>query len=274
MTDDSSKSEETDGTADLAAELGMALESGEFFLVYQPTIDLQTNGFAGVESLLRWRHPTRGVLTPDHFLDVLDSSGLMAAVGRWALRTACFQGSAWHDRGYRFAVSVNVSTRQFADDGFTSDVAAALAASGFDPQLLMLEVSQSTLASDEGRAKDRLQALHEIGVLVAIDDVEPGPVALATIERFPIDVLKLDRSVTSAVTSSSEAQTRIQELVLAARARHLQIIAAGIEDADQRRRLQLDDVAIGQGFLFSRPHEAHEIDRYLEDFSIFSGKPL
>ena len=259
---------------DLALELAEAIEHEQFFLVYQPTIDLQTNAFAGVEALIRWRHPILGDLSPDSFIDELEASGQIVPVGRWALNTACAQGAAWHDRGYRFNVSVNVSKRQFDLTQFFQDVADALSSSRFDPSLLVLEFAQETLLGDREVAAARLEQLKTLGVRFAVDDFEPGTSAMDELEQFPIDIVKLDREFIAGLSTSSEAASLVHGLVKRSEKRHLQVIASGIEDSEQRQRLQHENVHVGQGFLFSKPHEAEEIDRYLEDFAIFSGKPL
>jgi EAL domain-containing protein (putative c-di-GMP-specific phosphodiesterase class I) len=251
-----------------------ALAAHEFFLVYQPTIDLETNAFAGVESLIRWRHPERGVLNPVEFIHDLESSGEIVPIGRWALARACADGAAWHDKGYRFNVSVNVSPRQFSDSSFHHDVANALSESRFDPSLLVLEFAQETLAESRDATRSRLANLRELGVKFAIDDFEPGESALDEIQEFAIDIVKLDREFVATLATSHDAGSLVHSLVQISETRHIQVIASGIEDSDQREALQNEKVHVGQGFLFSEPHEAAEIDRYLEDFSIFSGKPL
>src|SRR5579863_1484395 len=134
--------------AGLADELNTALGDEQFFLVYQPEIDLHSNAFVGVEALIRWRHPERGVLGPDAFVPQLESTGVILAVGRWALATACAQGAEWHDKGFRFTVSVNVSAMQFAWSGFVDEVDEVLTASRFPAGLLVLEFALSTLAGD------------------------------------------------------------------------------------------------------------------------------
>jgi EAL domain-containing protein (putative c-di-GMP-specific phosphodiesterase class I) len=260
------------GTAPV--DLAAALAAQQFFLVYQPTIDLETNAFAGVEALIRWRHPTRGVLSPEVFIEELEKSGEIVPVGRWALATACAHGAAWHDKGYRFNVSVNVSPRQFAHSGFFDDVANALADSRFDPTLFVLEFSQETLTSDHRATTERLNRLRELRVQFAVDDFEPGESALDDLQEFSIDIVKLNREFISTLATSSDAASLVHRLVQLSESRYLQVIAAGIEDSDQRARLQHERVHVGQGYLFSKPHEAAEIDRYLEDFAIFSGKPL
>ncbi|MFZ1061849.1 MAG: EAL domain-containing protein, partial [Acidimicrobiales bacterium] len=193
---------------------------------------------------------------------------------RWALATACTQGAAWHDRGYRFPVSVNIAIGQFDDPDFDDSVRDALSSSQLDPSLLILEFPFSILGGDETAVRDRFTSLSEHGVRLAIDDLLPSDASFALLERFPISVVKLDRQFIADVSNSTSSQALVAEFVQIAKTRRLQIVAAGVEDADQRRRLQLDQISTGQGFLFSQPREASEIDKYLEDFSIFSGKPL
>jgi EAL domain-containing protein (putative c-di-GMP-specific phosphodiesterase class I) len=254
-------------------DLPAALEAQQFFLVYQPTIDLETNAFAGVEALIRWRHPSRGVLSPDAFIDELESTGEIVPVGRWALRTASAHGAAWHDKGYRFNVSVNISPRQFASDGFYDDVATALRESRFDAALFVLEFAQGTLTADHEASQERLGHLRDLGVRFAVDDFQPGESALDDLQEFAIDIVKLNRDFIATLATSQDATSLIHRFVQLSESRHLQVIAAGIEDSDQRETLQNERVQVGQGYLFSKPHEAEEIDRFLEDFAIFSGKP-
>ena len=271
MANQSESSGELAKNVDLVGELTKALEDEQFFLVYQPEIDLHSNAFVGVEALIRWRHPQRGVLSPDAFVPELESSGLIMAVGRWALATACAQGAEWHDKGFRFTVSVNISARQFAWNGFVEEVEEVLTSSRFPSGLLVLEFALRTLS---GELTDRLTELTQLGVRLSVDDFEPGPSLLSDIENLPITVVKLDRQFVATLSDSPTGAELVHTLVDWAKKSRLQIVASGIEDAEQRQRLQLEEIGVGQGFLFSRPHEAAEIDRYLEDFSIFSGKPL
>ena len=168
MGTESAESGEQSASHGLSLELADALTNEQFFLVYQPTIDLQTNAFAGVEALIRWRHPDRGVLSPDAFIDELEADGQILPVGRWALHTACAQGAAWHDKGYRFAVSVNVSQRQLESEAFRDDVADALSSSRFDPALLVLEFAQGTLLGNEAVSSIRVKQLKNLLSLIHI----------------------------------------------------------------------------------------------------------
>jgi EAL domain-containing protein (putative c-di-GMP-specific phosphodiesterase class I) len=268
--------ESSEGAQDrlaMLADLALALDKEQFFLVYQPTIDLQTDAFVGVEALLRWRHPEKGIVKPETFIAELESSGEIVPVGRWTLATVCAQAATWHAKGYRFAVSINISAKQLELSDFVEDVASALWASRFDPALLVLEFSQKTLSVDAEASNSHLAPLKALGIRLAVDDFAPGDSPLANLERFPIDIVKLDKGFIAGI-SNVEVAAQIHSLVQLAKSMKVQIFAAGIEDAEQVKRLQLEEVDIGQGFFFSRPHEAADIDRFLEDFAIFSGKPL
>jgi len=255
-----------------AAAVSAALEREQLFLVYQPEFDLQTNAFVGVEALIRWRHPDLGVVRPDEFLPVLESTGEIVPVGHWALLTACLQGAEWHDKGYRFSVSVNISARQFDRAEFISEVEQALISSRFSPTHLVLEFSQKVLNGDVEVTK-RLAQLKSLGARVAIDDFEPDHSVLTDLDSASIDIVKLDRNFIMKVTDAPSSEL-VHSLVRLAKERNIQVVAAGIEDAAQRDLLQIEKVGVGQGFHFSAPREAKEIDQLLLDFSIFSGKPI
>jgi EAL domain-containing protein (putative c-di-GMP-specific phosphodiesterase class I) len=254
-------------------EVVRAIDHEEFFLVYQPTIDLQTNAFVGVEALLRWRHPTRGDLGPDAFLPSMEHDGAIVQVGSWVLGSACRQGADWHARGHRFTVSVNVSARQLHAPGFVQDVELRVDQSRFDAAHLVLEFSERALARTPG-AVDLLKALKGVGVRLAVDDFGADAASEALVTTYPIDVVKIDRTCITGLASSPEEAARVHQLVQLGKSLHVQTVAQGIEDDDQRLQLLGEDVDFGQGFLFSVPHEVDVIDRFLEDYAIFSGKPL
>jgi EAL domain-containing protein (putative c-di-GMP-specific phosphodiesterase class I) len=237
----------------LEADLRSALERGQFYLDYQPTFDLSDMTIIGVEALLRWRHPTRGVVAPMEFICKLEESGLILPVGRWVLAEACRQGAEWHDAGLSLSMSVNVSARQLESDLFVTDVSAALAASGLPPCALILEITESILMRDAETTTTRLKALKATGVRVAIDDFGTGYSSLAYLRQFPVDILKIDRSFITAMTESSEGEALLHTLVQLGKRLGLQTVAEGIETEDQLRRLQLQDCDTGQGFLIARP---------------------
>jgi diguanylate cyclase (GGDEF)-like protein len=249
----------------LEVDLHGALEDGQFFLLYQPCMDLATGVVTGVEALMRWRHPERGVVESEDFIPALESSGLIVPVGRWALQEACNQGATWHHNGHRFTVSVNVSARQLERDGIVDDVHGALTESGFDPGSLVLELTETALMDDVRASLARLQLLKAVGVRIAIDDFGTGFSSLAYLRQFPIDVLKIDQSFVSGIADSSESAAIVHTLVQLGKVLGLETIAEGIENNDQLMRLRAGHVDIGQGFLFARPLDVMALDRFLEE---------
>ncbi|HEY5272345.1 MAG TPA: EAL domain-containing protein [Acidimicrobiales bacterium] len=247
----------------LLVDLELALEENQFFLLYQPTIDLQSGEFRGVEALLRWQHPERGVIQPDDFIPELEASGLIVPVGAWVLEQACKQGAAWMAAGHGFTVSVNVSAMQIIRDRILTDVQRALEVTGFDPTLLVLELTETTLMHDVEQTVSRLELLRGIGVRIAVDDFGTGYSSLAYLRQFPIDILKIDRSFVSGISDSNEAAALVHTLVELGRALNLETIAEGVEDDAQRLQLQAENVNTGQGFLFSKPIDVAAIDRLL-----------
>jgi diguanylate cyclase (GGDEF)-like protein len=247
----------------LQLDLSRALESREFFLLYQPTVDLSTGALNGVEALLRWRHPVRGVLQPDSFIPALESSGLIVPVGQWVVEEACRQGAAWQRLGHRFTISVNVSAEQLERDRIVDTVYGALKASEFDASLLLLELTETALMQDVHASIERLDLLKALGVRVAIDDFGTGYSSMAYLQQFPIDVLKIDRSFVSRIGETAESAALVHTLVQLAKVLGMETIAEGIEDDEQRRRLRAEGVESGQGFLFSRPVDAATIDQLL-----------
>jgi diguanylate cyclase (GGDEF)-like protein len=265
-----SMQEAVDDHRHLEVDLQGALEAGQFFLVYQPTVDLSTGAFTGVEALLRWRRPERGVVQPNDFIPALEASGLIVPVGTWVLEDACRQGAKWHQQGYRFTVSVNISARQLERNQIVDEVRDALSASGFDPDMLILEFTETTLMHDVEPTVIRLEQLKALGVRIAIDDFGTGYSSLGYLRQFPIDVLKIDRSFVSGIADTTESAALIHTLVQLGKVLGLDTIAEGVETDDQRMRLKAEKVDIGQGFLFARPLEVEDVDRLLK---MSAGKP-
>jgi diguanylate cyclase (GGDEF)-like protein len=260
-----SMQESVDDHRRLEVDLHRALDAGQFFLLYQPTVHLATGAVNGVEALIRWRHPERGIVGPDEFIPALESSGLIVPVGQWVVDTACRQGAAWEKLGYRISVSVNVSAVQMERDRIVDDVFGALEASGFDPSLLILELTETAVMHDVQASLSRLTLLKAIGVDIAIDDFGTGYSSLAYLRQFPIDVFKVDQSFVEEMTRSSEAAAIVHTLVQLGKQLDLRIIAEGIETEDQLERLRAEGVDIGQGFLFAHPLEANGVDQLLAE---------
>jgi diguanylate cyclase (GGDEF)-like protein len=244
--------------------LGAALAAGQFFLVYQPIFDLEAEAMTGVEALIRWRHPERGVLAPDSFIPLAEDSGMIVAIGRWVLREACSQVARWRREGHRLDVSVNVSAHQFSHEGLVGHVREALDASELEPSALMLEITETALMRDADAAAARLGELKAAGVRIAIDDFGVGYSSLAFLRHFPADALKIDRSFVSGHASNHKfSNALIHTLVELGRTLGMQTIGEGIEDREQLKRLQRERCDLGQGYLFARPLDPSGVEELM-----------
>jgi EAL domain-containing protein (putative c-di-GMP-specific phosphodiesterase class I) len=248
----------------LEMDLADALADDQLFIVYQPEFDLRTERTIGVEALLRWQHPGRGVILPDEFIPVAEESGLIVPIGRWVLEQACLQGARWHARGHAIAISVNVSARQLDGGGMVDDVERALASSGLDASKLTLEITETTLVHNAQATVERLAALKALGVRIAIDDFGTGYSSLAYLRRFPVDAIKIDRSFISGIAGSKQSEAVIQTLVRLGKTLELETVAEGIEDRKQLTALKRQRCDHGQGFLFAHPLKVDELDRFLD----------
>jgi diguanylate cyclase (GGDEF)-like protein/PAS domain S-box-containing protein len=247
----------------LKSDLDSALAEGQFFLLYQPIFDLDSVAIRGVEALIRWQHPTRGVISPDDFIPVLEDSGMIVEVGRWVLHTACAQAARWQAKGYATTMSVNVSMRQLESDTLVAHVTEALGSSGLDPRSLIVEVTESTLMKDANATVGRLQKLKDLGVLIAIDDFGTGYSSMAYLRQFPVDVLKIDRSFVAEMDGTPASATLIHTLIELGRTLGLITLAEGIEDHSQLEGLRNELCDRGQGFIFSRPVEPRVVEALL-----------
>jgi diguanylate cyclase (GGDEF)-like protein len=255
----------------LEIDLHGALEAGQFFLLYQPTVSLSTGAVTGVEALLRWRHPVRGVVQPDQFIPMLESSGLIVAVGRWVLETACRQSILWHRPGRQFTVAVNLSAVQLENDQIVDHVRSAMSTGDFDPELLTLELTESALMRDPESTGTVLARLKSLGVRLAIDDFGTGYSSLAYLRQFPIDVLKIDQSFVAEIGDSEESTAIVHTLVQLGKLLGLETIAEGVETPGQLRRLTDEQVDTGQGFLFARPLDVGAVDRLIMEDPNYLG---
>ncbi len=248
----------------LEADLNDALLHNQFFLLYQPTFDLDTQAVLGVEALIRWQHPRRGVIPPAAFIPTAEKTGLISAIGRWVLSEACRQLAVWQQAGETIGVSVNVSAYQLDRDGLANDVEQAIRESGIDPGSLTLEITESALMHDVRAAARRLIELKALGVRLAIDDFGTGYSSLSYLRQFPVDALKIDRSFISNLATSSESVAIIHTLVQLGKTLRLDVLAEGIEDDAQLRHLQREQCDQGQGFIFARPLDARATLEFLE----------
>jgi diguanylate cyclase (GGDEF)-like protein len=239
---------------EIERDLRHALEREEMVLHYQPVVSLRSGEVTGLEALLRWRHPERGLLDPAEFVSVAEESGLIEPIGRWVQEQACRQVLEWHEQrpdARPLDVSVNLSARQVAHRDLPSIVAETLARTGLDPAHLRLEITESVLVEESATAKTTLEALTEIGVRLVLDDFGTGYSSLAYLNRFPFDALKIDRSFVDALGIEQERTAIIEAIIGMARALSLDVIAEGVENEAQLSELRRLGCDYAQGHLFS-----------------------
>ena len=238
---------------DLLADLQRALREEEFVLYYQPTVDLTTGLVAGFEALIRWEHPTRGLLPPLLFIPIAEESGLIVAIGSWVLRTACIAAAGMQTSNRALKMSVNVSAAQLALPGFGDEVVEALEQSGLPAQCLMLEITESVVLQDLETVVPRLTKLRELGVRIAIDDFGTGYSSLAYLKQLPIDVLKIDKSFVDHVTRDDQDASLTHAIISMSQSMNMSTIAEGVEETLQADWLTAAECSYGQGYLWSQP---------------------
>jgi diguanylate cyclase (GGDEF)-like protein/PAS domain S-box-containing protein len=240
---------------ELEADLRRGLEHGDFRLHYQPIVELRTGRITGLEALLRWQHPTRGLVSPADFVPLAEQTGLIVPIGRWVLREACSQALSWssNDAGPAPLVSVNLSGRQFQDAALIDDVAQTLRSTGLAPERLKLEITESVAMESGAGTIQTLQALKMLGVQLAIDDFGTGYSSLAYLKRFPVDTLKIDRAFVNGVGTDEQDTAIVRSIIALAKTLNLSVTAEGIETADQAQQLGLLECDEAQGYYFARP---------------------
>ncbi|HSZ12627.1 MAG TPA: EAL domain-containing protein [Solirubrobacteraceae bacterium] len=249
---------------ELELDLRSALANEQFFLVYQPTFSLLSMAPTGMEALIRWNRPGEGTLQPEAFIGLLEETGMIIAVGRWVLETACSEAVRWREEGHPAAVAVNVSARQLDSRDFVGHVERALERSDLDPSMLTLEITETALMRNVEATAQRLCTIKELGVKIAIDDFGTGYSSMAHLQNFPVDALKIDRSFVARMTSSPESETILQSLVALGRALSIETLAEGIEQSHELAALQDQSCDSGQGFLYARPLDAADTSAFLE----------
>ena len=241
---------------ELDGDLRDASERDEFFLRYQPIVDLASGEVVEVEALVRWNHPVRGELGPDDFIDMSEESGQIVAIGSWVVRSACRQAKRWQlegKGGHRLRVSVNTSAREVIERTFVSSVGSALEESSLDPDCLTLEITESMMLADETAAIASLRRLRELGVHIVIDDFGTGYSALSYLNQLPVDGLKIDRSFVHGLGVEREKSAIVRATIAFARGLGLIVTAEGIETEDQLRHLRALRCDRGQGYWFATP---------------------
>jgi diguanylate cyclase (GGDEF)-like protein len=249
---------------ELEMSLAEALDAGQFSLVYQPIVELDTQRVAAAEALLRWHHPTRGNTPPDVFIPIAEASGLIIPIGRWVLAQACAQCAQWHRNGHSIGVSVNVSARQFERPEFVDEVRDALAKSRLDAEWLTLEITETALMNRPSVTEELLVQLKTLGVQIAVDDFGTGYSSLGYLRQFPIDSLKLDRSFITGLARSGEANALAHTLIQLGKTLGLRTLAEGVEAYTQLCQLQMEGCDLAQGYLFARPLTPAALELYLK----------
>jgi diguanylate cyclase (GGDEF)-like protein len=238
----------------LEAELNAALLDEQFFLLYQPIFDLSSRKVVGLEALIRWSHPKRGILAPEDFIPLAEETGLIVPIGRWALEQACNRAAAWNVAGHRVGISVKVSANQLNRDGFETDVRRALQQSGIEPGLLTLELAEATVMHDVAATTRRIEEIKRLGVCIAIDDFGgSGYARHSDLQRMPLDALKVDRSSIAASDDEAYRSWLLEAILIVGRDLSVTVIATGIETYEQMTALQAMGCTMAQGFFLGQP---------------------
>lgn len=255
------------------SELGSALEKNELRLVYQPLVSLKTGEVTGAEALLRWRHPVRGEVSPGEFIPIAEKSGLIRSIGEWVLNEAMSEAKKWQSRGPRY-VSINVSAVQLRAEGFVGVVRDALARHQLDPSNVLLEVTETVLVDEIESASSVLVELRSLGLRIAIDDFGTGYCSLSYLQRFPVDILKIDRQFVDEVDGDAKQSSLAKMILQMSATLEITTVAEGIERPTQLAALRQFGCDIGQGFLLSRPLEVsvlHERFGITDEPAVYAG---
>ncbi|MGZ8288640.1 MAG: putative bifunctional diguanylate cyclase/phosphodiesterase [Telluria sp.] len=244
--------------------LRKALERDEFVLHYQPQLDIASGRVVGMEALIRWNHPELGMVAPGRFIGVAEDTGLIVPIGAWVMRAACAQNRAWQDAGLgKLRVAVNLSARQFGSPELLDNIRAVLLETGISPECLEIELTESLFMSDVTLAVELLHSMKALGINLSIDDFGTGYSSLSYLSRFPIDVLKIDRSFVSAITRDARDAALVASIINLAHNLKLAVIAEGVETPEQLDYLRRHGCDEMQGYLASRPLPAKEFEQFL-----------
>jgi EAL domain-containing protein (putative c-di-GMP-specific phosphodiesterase class I) len=250
---------------DLEMELRRAIDEGELEVHYQPVVDAKSGNLYGLEALVRWRHPTLGLLGPGHFMDVAEDTGLVLPLGYWVLEQACIAAVQWQQRHPALPVvmAVNLSARQFSQPDLCERVAQVLKSTGLDPALLALEITETVVMEDTVATLTTLRALKQLKVRLSIDDFGTGYSSLSYLKRFPVDAVKIDKTFVDGLASGPVDREIVQAVIRLAGAVGMQTIAEGVETTAQCDQLRLLGCTLMQGYLLSRPGSLDEVERLL-----------
>ena len=248
----------------LEGELRKALEQDELLLHYQPKLDVRSKRIVGFEALVRWQHPKRGLVPPADFIPLAEETGLIVPLGEWVLKRACSQNKAWQAAGHApVAMAVNLSNRQFIQKDLVENVMMILGETGMDPQYLDLEITESAVMENPEKAIPILEGWKKKGVSIAIDDFGKGYSSLAYLKKLPLDSLKIDRTFVKNLIANPEDAAITTAIIAMAHSLKLTVVAEGVETEEQLAFLQELGCDEAQGYLFSRPLPAEEVQHFI-----------
>ena len=246
----------------LENELRDAVKQDQLVVYYQPKVRMSDGIIEGSEALVRWNHPTSGLLAPGHFIEAAEESGLIGEIGDWVMRNACSQAAEWASRGLSLPVAVNVSAMQFERSGFADTVMEILEQTGLPPELLEIELTESIAMRDPQRVIDQVQPLRDRGVKFAIDDFGTGHSSLSYLTRMPFDVFKIDQSFVRSMSQDPHSRAVVETILALAKALKLKTVAEGVETTEQLTALREEGATLAQGYLFSKPVPAVDFEAY------------
>ncbi len=261
---------------EMETDLRNAVDEKQFVVHYQEEVSLQTGKTVGVEALLRWRHPRKGLLAPSEFISIAEETGLIIPIGRWVLTHACRQMAEWHGSrrgGCLPSVSVNVSLKQLEDPGFVDDVARALADTGLNPASLRLELTESSIMNDSQLTLIVLRRLKELHVGLELDDFGTGYSSLSYLHQLPFDAVKIDRSFIDGMPGREGSAKMVETILGMAHSLKLDVVAEGVETKEQRDHLISMGCSLAQGFYFSKPVDSDTMSRALREQNETGNEP-
>jgi len=253
-------------TGRLALENGLhdALLNNEFVLYYQPQFDIATKKISSVEALIRWNHPTRGLLLPIHFIPAAEDTGLIVPIGEWILKTACEQNKKWQDAGYPpMRIAVNLSSKQIRQPDLIQKIKAILETTGLSPNYLELEITENVIINTIDSSQNPLTELNALGIHITLDDFGTGNSSINYLRKIPLGRLKIDQSFISNINLNTSDEVIIQSIISLAKKLNLEIVAEGVETKKQLDFLQSNHCEQVQGFLFSKPITSNELEAFM-----------
>ena len=265
---------DNDQQKELIQDLIRAVKDNQFVLYYQPQFNLDTSKFEGMEALIRWSHPRRGLMMPQDFLHLAEETGLIVRIGEWVLKTACEQNKKWQNMGFpALRIAVNVAGKQFQQHNFVSVVMDILKQCNLDPKYLELEVTENFIVQNDETIVNNIKELKQAGVSIALDDFGTGYSSISHLKKIPVDRIKIDKSYIQNINDNNDDAAIVKAIIVLAKALNLQVLAEGVETLKQLQMLMFNECKEVQGFYFSKPLPAAEVEKLLQsEIKKLSGK--